>query len=172
MPDTLVIPRDTSPWDAYTGSADEEQAGYHVAAAPISPAWERLPWLADFALGDDPLLAIDRAQRRVFVSAAVFDDVERPDLTRALGHLAVTRVRGPLLADPGRLVRFLLASHLLRTVVHMEASITCVEEGVTDGVFRSRWTGSHVYFTSSRQEGPLDFGVEVDLETGVVWVRS
>lgn len=172
MPDTLVIPRDTSPWDAYTGSADEEQAGFHVAAALISPAWERNPWLAEFALGDDPLLAIDRVGRRVYVSAAVFEDVERPDLTRALGHVAVTRVRGPLLADPARVVRLLLASHLLRTVVHVEATVTCAEEGVTDGVFRSRWTGSHLYFTNRRNEGPLDFVVEVDLTSGAVSVRS
>ena len=172
MPDTLTIPRDTSPWDAYTGSADEEQAGYHVTAATIAPDWERLPWLADFALGDDPLLAIDRAGRRVLVSAAFFDDVQRPDLTRALGHVAVTRVRGALLADPARLVRFLLVSHLLRTVAHVEATVTCAEEGVTDGVFRSRWTGSHVYFTSRRNEGRLDFAVEVDLTSGAVAVRT
>lgn len=172
MPDTLVIPRDTSPWDAYTGSADEEQAGFHVAAAQISPDWERLPWLAEFALGDDPLLAIDRAGRRVFVSAACFDDVARPDLTRAVGLVTVTRVRGAMLADPARLVRFLLVSHLLRTVAHVEATVTCAEEGVTDGVFRSRWTGSHVYFTSSRHEGSLGFAVEVDLASGAVAVRG
>ncbi len=81
-------------------------------------------------------------------------------------------MRGPLLAEPARLVRFLLVSHLLRTVAHVEATVTCAEEGVTDGVFRSRWTGSHVYFTSSRHEGLLDFAVEVELSTGAVSVRG
>jgi hypothetical protein len=109
----------------------------------------------------------------VFVSAAAFDDVVRPDLTSSVGTVDVTRVRSASLrGDPARLARFLIAAHLVRTVAHLEATVTCVEASTVNGVFRSRWAGSHVYFTSDRQERPLAFTIEVDLGTGVVRARS
>ena len=168
----------SNPWSGYTGSFQEEKAGLKVESSAMDPTWARLDALASYAIEGDPLIAIDRKGRTVYLSAKHFSGVfERIDATR-LGSgvrkvCGAVKVSSSLLANPGRLVRFLLQAHLIRTYMHLESSLELIFEGTSDeGRFTSKWVGKHVFYTNEKNESSLQFTVIVDTKTGLVEVAG
>jgi hypothetical protein len=173
--DELKIPRGTSPWQGYTGSYDEEQAGLKVRAVKILPEHERVAHLAAYVSDGEPLLAIDRKARRVVVNERCFGDVQRPDATRLRqgerAAVGVVKCAG-LRKKPRELVRFLIESELVKTYVHTEANLRIVDEKTEGTRYRARCKGSHVFYTNERNESPLDFTVEIDSGSGAISVAG
>ncbi|MDY0059181.1 MAG: hypothetical protein RBU45_05170 [Myxococcota bacterium] len=174
-PEQLVVERGQSPWRGYTGSAAEEQAGYHVQALPLQPGWEEPVGLRAYQMDGRPVLAIDRAARRVHVDSRLCTDVSRIDLPRlAAGERRhVTRlIASPTAFPRPRFVRFLLESQLLLTYWHLTARLTLLQEQSTATGYFSSWSGVHQYYTDRRHEEPFRFTVEIDESTGEVTVRG
>lgn len=118
-----------------------------------------------------PLLAIDRAQRRVVVSAAHLSAVERVDAPRlAPGERrTVTTLRGAALkARPRDLVLFLLDAQLVQTFWHLEADLCLRDERDTPARYAVRVEGMHRYCTNRCHDEPLAFTVEVNRVDGTV----
>lgn len=177
--EVISVDRGQSPWLEYTASADEEARGRHIAAVAILPAYERPKQLARYVVGsaasDEPLLAIDRAARRVVVNRRVLTDIDRVDATRiAKGETALLgRVVDPSWQKRGReLATFLLQSELVQTYAHIGSKLTLVEERDTPTQYSVRVTGSHVYFTNHRNESRLDFSLTLDKQNGELRVSG
>lgn len=165
--------RGTSPWQGYTGSYEEEQRGKRVIAVKIAPEHERPAHLDRYTVDGEPLLAIDRKNRRVIVNEKHLSDIERPDATR-LGsdeRFVVGTVKTKaLLSRPRDLTRFLVESELIQTYAHLESELSLVEEDDGSKLYRATLTGRHVYYTNEANEGPLSFVVEIDKKTGTVTI--
>ncbi len=168
-----------SPWQGYTSSAEEEQAGRTVSAVdwPTDPSasFEIPAHLAEISPSKEPLLGIDRKGRRVVVSKAAFETVHRADLPRlqAGSSHRLTRVLDPALkADPIATARFLIRSELILTYAHLESTLKLVKvrKIPRSGETLTEWKGSHVYFTSDRNERKLHFAVRIHPVSGEVWV--
>ena len=178
--EVLRIDRGQSPWLDYTASADEEARGKHIAAVVIEPSYERPKQLQRFvvgggARGDEPLLAIDRAGRRVVVNRRVFTNLDRVDATRiGKDETAVLgRVIDPSFYTRGReLATFLLLGELVQTYAHIGSKLTLIEERDTATHYVVRVTGSHVYFTNHRNESRLDFSLTLDKQNGELRVSG
>ncbi|HEY3449603.1 MAG TPA: hypothetical protein VGK67_24835 [Myxococcales bacterium] len=168
----LAIDRGQSPWQGYTSSAEEEASGKHVAAVADLSKLERVPHLAKYDLAGKPLLAIDRERRRVVVSGEHFGDLERADGTRS----GVTRMgtvhSAALKARPRELVLFLVEAQLVQTYWHLEAKVCLDSEEDGAKQYRARLSGTHLYFTSRRNEKPLSFQVTLDKATGALTVEA
>jgi len=79
----LSITSATSPWQGYTSSWEEEEAGKHIEARALDPAWATLPSLSAYAgAAQGPLLAIDRGAKRVHVDGRFFGNIERIDVPK------------------------------------------------------------------------------------------
>lgn len=169
------ITRDQSPWQGYTSSYTEEQAGKTIAAVSITPEMERVPHLASFTTEAIPFLAIDRAKKCVVVSDRFFSQIHRPDVTgiRPGETIVMGRVTRPELLDRApELVEFLLESQLIETYHHLEASLKCIEQNNTKDAFTAVFTGSHVYFTNDRNEDSFAFSILIDKKTGDISVTG
>ena len=167
------VHRGQNPWDAYTGSYEAEQASLTVAAAAIEAAFERIEYLSAYVIDNEPLLAIDRAQDRVVVNERFFSSLYRPDVTRIADGARVeigTVLDARLIETPRRLFSFLIESSLIRTYVHMEASLVLEEMLHTAGEVIACFSGSHVYYTNTRNEEPLAFCIHLDKSTGKIAV--
>lgn len=165
------ITRDQSPWQNYTNSWAEEQAGKTIAATDVTQDIERVPHLASFTFEDTPLLAIDRANKRVVVSSRCFSEIHRPDVTNlpAGEEVVMGRVVEPkLLERTPELVEFLLESQLIETYHHLEASLKCIEQNNTKTAFTASFTGRHVYYTNDRNEASFAFRIRIDKKTGEI----
>lgn len=171
----FLVDRSSSPWQGYTSTAEEEARGKQLAAVAIEPSFERPKHLERFAQGGEPLLAIDRKQRRVVVNQKFFSKIARADVTR-LGrndHATLGQVIDPALRARGKdVVLFLLTSELIQTYIHMGSRLTLAELQDDAAGYRARITGSHVFFTNSRHEEKLDFEVLLDRKTGEVIVTG
>ncbi len=169
----LQIDRGQSPWSGYTGSYEEEQAGFHIQARALDPSWEVPGPLAAFRVEDQALLAIDRKARRVYVAETAFSDLERVDATglapgerRRVGQLQ----GGARRMAPRRMVEFLLRSQLIRTYWHLGARLCPGAEQAGPPRYRLELRGTHEYCTQRCQESPLAFAVEIDSESGEITV--
>lgn len=169
------IDRGQSPWQGYTESYQQEQAGKSIAAIPMTATFEPLPHLASFSLSGTPFLAIDRAARRVVVNNAVFSDLKRPDTTRmkpgtkfVMGKI----VSESLLARPWEVVAFLLESQLIETYQHLEATFSLQSEEESAENYQVVFKGTHIYFTNDRNEDPIAFRVTIDKKTGEIIVTG
>lgn len=167
----LAVERGRSPWAGFTGSHLEEAAGHRVRAVADLRDLEVPPHLE--RMGSAPLLAINRAQRSVVISAAHFSDLVRPDATQlAVGQRAVMgTLKGAALAAPPRdVARFLVASELVRTYAHLEARLCLhAEENVKDR-YVAHFRGEHTYFTSKRHQDRYAFRIELSRTTGEISV--
>lgn len=171
----IHVERGNSPWQGYTSSAEEEERGRHIAAVVVEPHLARPPHLARFTLDGEPLLVIDRTQRRVVVNQRAFSAIERVDATRlGKGDRAVLgRVVDAKLRARGReLVTFLVSSELIQTYMHIGAKLTLGADDDSAKTYRVRVTGTHVYFTNSRHESRLDFEVAIDKQSGEIVVTG
>ncbi len=164
----LDVDRGLSPWQGYTGSAEEEAAGKKVSAVADLSKLERVPHLAAHDVGGKPLLAIDRERRRVVVSSEHFSDLERPDVTRSGKTDAGVVKSAALRAEPRRLALFLVASQLVQTLAHVESRVCLATERNGADEYRAHFTGSHVYFTNKRHEAPLEFELVLDKRSGAL----
>ncbi len=165
------ITRDQSPWQNYTNSWAEEQAGKTIAAVDISQDMERVPHLASFTFEGTPLLAIDRENRRVVVSGRCFSEIHRPDVTNLPEgkDVVMGRILGSKLLDRApELVEFFLESQLIETYHHLEASLKCIEQNNTKDAFAASFSGSHVYYTNDRNESAFAFRIRIDKKTGEI----
>lgn len=176
-----TLPRHQSPWYEFTATAQEEQAGFLVAALPLGEAGRETGGthlqihepLAEFHTGGHPWLAIDARGRRVVVDAARFSDLQRPDATRLQPgeRVAMGEVRDPdLLQEPLRLGEFLLRSHLIETVAHLHAEVALQQLADQGNLLHLEYRGHHVYFTSERNVRPLAFALHIDLTSGALEV--
>lgn len=172
-----TLPRSQSPWYEFTATAQEEQAGFLVAAVTLDPTGgthlQAHEPLAEFHTEARPWLAIDPRGRRVVVDAARFSDLQRPDATRLQPgeRVAMGQVRDPdLLKTPLRLGEFLLRSHLIETVAHLHAEVALQHMSDQGGVLHLDYRGHHVYFTSERNVRPLAFALHIDLTSGALAV--
>lgn len=166
---TLTVERSASPWRDYTGSAEEEQAGYHIAATDRLAGMTVPPSLAQYTYRGLPLLAIDGAQRRVVVNAAVFGDLERPDATQlAPGDSApIGIVRDPgAFTDLAALAEFLLRAQIVRTYAHLQAELCRVSQQDHAEFYRADFTGVHEYFTNERHRINFGFALVIDRRSG------
>ena len=169
----ISIDRANSPWQGYTNSAEEEARGKSIAAVAIAADFERLGHLARFAVGGDPLLAIDRKQRRVVVNARFFSNLQRADGTRIRKDEMVTvgKVIDGSLRMRGRdLVTFLLCAELIQTYLHIGSKLMLAEERDDAGAYTVHVEGTHVYFTNHRHEPSFQFDVRIDKKTGDITV--
>ena len=165
------ITRDQSPWQNYTNSWAEEQAGKTIAAADITQDMEFVPHLASFTFEGTPFLAIDRKNRRVVVSSRCFSELRRPDVTNlpAGEEIVMGRILAAnLLERAPELVEFLLESQLIETYHHLEASLKCIEQNNTKTAFAASFTGRHVYYTNDRNEASIAFRIRIDKKTGEI----
>lgn len=168
----LNVDRGLSPWQGYTGSAAEEEAGKKLAAVADLAKLEKVPHLAAYDVAGKPLLAIDREQRRVVVAAEHFSDLERADVTKS-GKTEVGTVKSAALrAEPRRLALFLVEAQVVQTLAHVESHVCLESERESDAEYRAQFTGTHVYFTNKRHEAPLDFKLVLDKKTGALRVES
>jgi hypothetical protein len=176
-----TLPRSQSPWYDFTATAQEEQAGFLVAAVALGEIWGQTGGthlqahepLAEFHTEARPWLAIDPRGRRVVVDAARFGDLQRPDATRLQPgeSVAMGQVRDPeLLKNPQRLGEFLLRSHLIETVAHLHAEVALQHMADQGGVLQLDYRGHHVYFTSERCVRPLAFALQIDVASGALVV--
>jgi hypothetical protein len=167
----LQLHRGESPWNGFTASWEEEDRGMKIAAAPIDPAYERIPKLDAYGPGD-ALLAIDRAGKRVVANEKFFSPLSRVDVTRTVKkHVIGTAKDKRLYEKPARFAEFLIVSDLIHCYAHVGATVELAKE--SDGpVYRAEFTGEHEYFTNSRHTAPLHFAVEIDKATGVATVVS
>jgi len=178
LPTHLKVESSTNPWEGYTSSYEEEQAGYFIEPKPIDANWSRVDALSGYGLDGEPLIAFDRKKRRVHLSSSHFASrFDRPDATRLRSSdpLQCGRLNpaSPLLRQPGSLIRFLLKSHLIRTYAHLESSLELVREDLqSDGRFVSRWRGEHIYFTNERNSSSFQLQVTVDTRSGQVEVSG
>jgi hypothetical protein len=169
--ESWTIDRSTSAWRDFTQSYEEEQAGRHVRAVALGTTREAL------AAGlevpghllrpgcDAPLIAIDRAARRVVVSADAFGDLARIDATSLVpGEThALGSVRdAAFLADPRSLVRFLVMAQLVQAYVHVEASVSLVAECDDGTRYRASFEAVHTYYTNTRHDVPYAFALRLD----------
>lgn len=168
----LSIDRGQSPWQGYTSSAAEEAAGKHVFAVADLGKLEKVAHLAKYDVGGLPLLAIDREQRRVVVSAGHFSDLERADGTRAGVTKMGTVKSDALKKKPRELALFLVESQLVQTYWHLESKLCLDSEDDGEARYTARFTGSHVYFTNKRHEKPVRFQVVLDKATGALTVEA
>ncbi|MGC4117952.1 MAG: hypothetical protein QM765_26070 [Myxococcales bacterium] len=168
----LSVDRGQSPWQGFTSSAEEEAAGKHVAAVADLSKLERVPHLAKYDVAGKPLLAIDRDRQRVVVSAEHFTDLERADGTRAGTTKLGTVKSAALRAKPRELVLFLVESQLIQTYWHLESKLCLDSEEDGAQRYRARFSGTHLFFTSKRNEKPLSFQVTLDKVSGLVEVEA
>jgi len=173
MSDTLHIDRGDSPWQGFTSSYEEEQRGKQVAAVAFDPAFEPPRHLTEFG----PLLAIDRAARRVVVNAAYFSPISRADATRQTpgARHQLGRCTDPdLLAAPARLARFLVLSELVETYWHVGAELRATDDPAPPDhpLHRTHFTGHHEYYTNSHHQAPLTFTIEIDRTTGTMTLAT
>ncbi len=171
--DVIQVDRGDSPWQGYTSSYQEEEAGKHIAAVVMQAGFERLPGLVEYVDGGEPLLAVDRAARRVVVNARCFSALERCDaagLAAGARHAVGVCTSAALRAEPRRLARFLVLSQLVQTYWHIGATVHVAGEVVEAGWHRVRFAGSHEYYTNSHNTGALAFRIELELATGVMVV--
>lgn len=163
--ETWAIDRGTSPWRDFTRSYDEEQAGRQVRAVSFVGAQGELADALELPAGVAPIIAIDRAARRVVVSAEAFGDLARIDATslRPGETHAIGVVRAPaFLADPRSLVRFLVSTQLVQTCVHVEANVRLLAETDDGTRYRATLAGVHTYYTNARHDVPFGFVLGLD----------
>jgi hypothetical protein len=128
------------------------------AAAPIDKA--RMRPLGDFG----GLLWVDG--QRVVADAALVADLIVVDATRLrAGERAVV---GKLVGLKG--VRPLIEAGVIRTYWHLESTVCLEAVSEKDGVWEGRYSGSHVYFTNSRNVGKFAFVVRVERDGTVAVV--
>jgi hypothetical protein len=162
-----------SPWQGYTASAEEEQRGMEVRAVKIATEFEPVARLQKYAPDPEPLIAIDRKNRRVVVNERHFGDLRRAKATslRAGEPAKLGIVKSAALVNkPRALVRFLVESHLIMCYVHIGAQLRISADKESAGRYRAVLVGSHVYFTNKRHVSTLHFAVELDKSTGTVEV--
>jgi len=166
------VDRGQSPWQGYTGSAAEEDAGRTLAAVADLSKFERPDLLAKFDVAGKALLAIDREKKRVVVNAEHFSELHRADVTRS-GTTELGTVKSDGLRKDGRaLVSFLVVSQVVQTLAHVESHVCLEKETDSPAEYRAHFKGTHVFFTNKRKEAPLDFDVVLDRKTGAVRVDA
>jgi hypothetical protein len=166
----LVVTRDRSPWRGLTEPGD---ASTSVAAVADLTGLEPVEHLARYAIDGAPLLAVDRARRRVVVDAAQFGALERVDATRLRpgeSKLLGTVLGEKLRSGPRDLALFVVESQLVESFWHVEARLTLVEEKDSAEEYRAAFQGHHVYFTNERNQDRLAFSVVFDKRSGALRV--
>ncbi len=188
------LERGGSPWNGFTSTCAEEEAGMHIRAADFSSreagVLEYPPNLASFSRDGAPLLALERAARRVFVNKLYFTDIERVDATRLAPGTKIPMGRvlaGPgsdaglgaslkLAEDPDTLFAFLIESHLIRCIAHTDAFLDMGPLLVDGKLASATFIGEHHYYTSRRESSRLAFLIALEKTPsageGLLWVEG
>lgn len=172
---TLVIEHRDSPWLEYTGSFEEEQAGYRLTAAERLDGMEVPPHLKNDLYQTQPLLAIDRARRKVFINGTVFGDLSRPDATRLNpGESAVVGIlrRPEAFSGMAALAEFLLRAQIVRTYAHVRAELNKTAEQDSPMQYRAAFQGTHEYFTNKRHVKQFHFAIIVERSSGEIRIEG
>ncbi len=168
-----LIDRSDNPWDDYTKSYEQEQAGKQIAAVKLTDDYERIACLASYTIDGQPLLADDRKNQRIVINQAFFSPIARPDVTalRPKEKFILGKALDPrLYENPGLLTSFLLDSQLIQTYHHMEATLNLrLEEDSTES-FSAYFDGVHVYYTNEKNERSYRFKLTIDKATGEISV--
>lgn len=128
------------------------------AAAPIDRA--RMRPLGSFG----GLLWVDG--QRVVADAGLVSDLTVVDATKLrAGERAVVGKLAGL-----KSVRPLIEAGVIRTYWHLESSVCLEAVSENDGVWEGRYSGSHVYFTNSKNVGKFAFVVRVERDGTVAVV--
>ena len=128
------------------------------AAAPIDQS--RMRPLGDFG----GLLWVDGQQ--VVADAGLVSDLTVVDATKLrVGERAVV---GKLVGLKS--VRPLIAAGVIRTYWHLESTVCLEAVTEKDGVWEGRYSGSHVYFTNSKNVGKFAFFVRIERDGTVAVV--
>ncbi|EKD81553.1 MAG: hypothetical protein ACD_39C01751G0002 [uncultured bacterium] len=170
-----LITQANNPWDDYTRTYEQEQAGKSISAVEIAKEYSLIASLASYTMDNQPLLADDRQQQRIVVNQAFFGPITRPDVTslRPKERSVICKVSDPrLLNDPGFLVSFLIDSQLIQTYHHLEATLVLRNEEDSPDLFCASFDGVHVYYTNEKNERSFRFKISVDKKTGEVSVEG
>jgi hypothetical protein len=170
---SYTVTRNENPWDQYTGSYEEEQAGRVIAAVAMVDAFERVPHLESYALQKEPFLAIDRAGRRVVLNERFFSTMNRVDVTRirAGERQEMGTVRDQrLIESPRSLIAFLIESQLIISYVHIEATLVLEKMLHTAEEVTAFFTGTHTFYTNERNDETLAFRVHLNKKNGLITV--
>jgi hypothetical protein len=140
-----------------------------VSAVKILPEMERAKHLGRYGIEGEPLIALDRKNKRVVVNEKAFGDLTRANATRSGDRVVVGTVKSAALrARPHELVRFLVESELIATFVHIESELRFTEEKDEPGRYRARLEGTHTYYTNEKNVSPVRFTVEIDKTTRLI----
>lgn len=172
----LKIKNSESPWRDYTKNLEEEQAGKHVYAVLMEPSFEQLKHLSQYTLPDGPLLAINRAARRVVVNNNYFSDLDRPDATNLIKRnpfvIGTFKGLGVAGISAQQLVLFLLESQLIKTYAHLESKLCLVSEEDGEMSYAAHFEGAHIYYTDKRNEQVFSFTVRINKKTGLMEISG
>ncbi|RPJ09449.1 MAG: hypothetical protein EHM28_01505 [Spirochaetaceae bacterium] len=175
MKQQFTTGREQSPWQGYTASAAEEQAGKSISATAITDTMERLPHLSDYTLDGLPFLAIDRQARRVVINQNLFSSLTRADATRARSgeKLVIGRItESRLLQEPWNVFAFLLESQIIETYWHIGATIKLVETKESGSIASASFSGVHTYYTNKKNEEEFKFVIRLDRKNGDIWIEG
>lgn len=98
------------------------------------------------------------------VDAALFGDLACVDVTRpASAPIKVGAATPRAMKDgPRKVAGALVRAGVLRSFVHIEASLCLVEERSDAGGWRGVYRGTHTYFTNEKNVDPVAFEVTID----------
>ena len=101
-------------------------------------------------------------EREAVVDAAVFSPLVQADATRIWpGERLVVGRLVPGAAEPREVVRFLLRAELVGTYRHLSSELCWRDEERTESGYRACFSGTHLYYTTSRNIDPLAFEVHI-----------
>jgi len=173
---TLIIALSDSPWNGFTTTSEEEEAGKLVMPGVLDPHWERVSRLDSLIPELAPLLAINRKARTVRLSRDFFSSWVRGDATIIESDEAVLlgNVKGALAKkNPEQIFRYILESHLVITSIHIESRlIPGPVQTLPDGSILQRFKGEHIFFTQHENRKTLDFALRIEFPQGEVWLEG
>lgn len=133
---------------------------------PGGAEWAAVDGSEDAIVGGEPLVwhAPDRSV--AFVNERYFSDLAVADATALDGVKSIGNARTALVAEwpANRVLRFLIASGIVRTFIHVEAELV-LRKHVT-GTMRhvETYDATHVYFTN--EENRVDYAFALSLTFG------
>jgi len=171
-----VIRRDSSPWQGFTSTHEEEEASKKIMALPIEGSDYR-PFLTIPGPDRQVINVTGRSEklRRVAVDSSLFSDLNRADATRRTDErffIGTYKDAALKYFSPSGLADILLESQVVSTYWHMEAEFCLESEVETEDSYTAHYRGKHVYFTNSRNEEALDFLIIIDKKSRKMFLEA
>lgn len=172
---TWQVDRGENPWWGLTSSAEAETRANTVAATRIGNRQANeiriLPGLEKWG---EVLLRSPKGTS-VQVNSQWFGNLTRYDVTRELAKRADVGIATPFTLSrfsPAEIAEVLVRYQLLRTYVHLEATV-CLENVTRRGDTTDlQISGSHIYYTSKKHKQGFAFVLRINHESGMINVSG